>query len=165
MEKPPWLPNMEPVEGPVEDVLARLYQRFLTDFSVSRRQFQGLPVSWDDAKIVISGRTYDRGFWHLISREDQQTRTRRFDPRRAERLTWFAPLLANAHDASVWVWQYREGHGRLRTYIWLRHWAYVVILEAISSRAGEAMQLVTAFYVDGPSTERALRRKYNQRIL
>lgn len=163
MEKPPWLPEMESVEGRTEDVLKRLHRRFLADFAASRCVFQGLPVLWDDGKIVVSGQAYDRGFWHLVSRNDQKIGARRFDPRRGERLPWCAPLLANAHDDAALVWEYREGHGRLRTYVWLERWSYVVILEAVSTRAGEAMRLVTAYHVDGASTERAFRRKFNQR--
>jgi hypothetical protein len=155
---------MELVEGPVEEVLQRLYRRFLADFEESSCVFQGLPVRWDRALIPVSGHSHERGFWHLVSREDQKARVRRFDPRRAERLPWCAPLLTNADDAAVLVWQYREGHGRTRTYVWLRHWAYVVVLEAIAIRTDEVMQLVTAFHVDGPSTERAFRRKYEQRV-
>ncbi|MGH2617297.1 MAG: hypothetical protein ACRDJC_18855, partial [Thermomicrobiales bacterium] len=62
------------------------------------------------------------------------------------------------------VWNYREGRGRLRTYVWLERWSYVVVLEAITTRDGEVMQIVTAFHVDGKATERAVRRKYEQRI-
>lgn len=163
MEKPLWLPEMESVEGPLEDVLRRLYRRFLADLGASTCLFQELPVGWDQASIAVEGQFYDRGFWHLVSRKDQKARDRRFDPRRAERLSWCAPLLTNAHDESVWVWNYREGHGRLRTYVWLRHWSYVVVLEAISMRAGEVMQLVTAYHVDGRATERGFKRKYDQR--
>lgn len=164
MERPPWLPELESLEGSAPDNLRRLYQRFLDDFATATCHFQGLPVRWDATTIVIQGETIDQGFWHLVSREDQKARVRRFDPRRAERLVWCAPLLANAHDGAVLVWEYREGHGRLRTYVWLRQWAYVVVLEAISTRAGEAMQLVTAFHVDGRATERGFSRKYDQRI-
>jgi hypothetical protein len=164
MERPLWLPDMESVEGPVEDVLRRLFKRFLADFDASECVFQGLPVRWDQATVDVAGRSYHRGFWHLVSREDQKTGLRRFDQRRAERLPWCAPLLTNAHDDSVLVWEYREGHGRLRTYVWLRHWSYVVVLEAISTRTGEVMQLVTAFHVDGSGTERGFRRKYDRRI-
>ena len=164
MERPPWLPEMESVEGSADEILRRLFERFLADFGAKACIFQGLPVGWNSAKIVISGQTFDRGFWHLVSREDQKARVRKFDPRRAERLAWCAPLLTNAHHESVLVWQYREGHGRLRTYVWLRHWAYVIVLEAITTPAGEVMQLVTAFHVDGRATERGFRRKYDQRI-
>ena len=165
MERPPWLPELESVEGPVEEILGRPYRRFLDDFGVSTCLFQGLPVGWDKASITVSGQLVDRGFWHLVSREDQKARVRRFDPRRAERLPWCAPLLTNAHDEAVWVWRYREGHGRMRTYVWLRHSSYVIVLEAISARAGEMMQLVTAYHVDGRATERGFRRRYDQRIL
>lgn len=164
MERPLWLPEMESVEGPVEDVLRRLYRRFITNFGTSVCLFRGLPVTWDQESIIVEGRSCDRGFWHLVSREDQRTHARRFDQRRAERLPWCAPLLENADDDAVWVWDYREGHGRLRTYVWLKRWAYVVVLEAITTRNGEKMRLVTAYHVDGPATERGFRRKYEQRI-
>lgn len=164
MERPLWLPAMEPVEGPVEGVLRRLYQRFLADFRTSACQFKGLPVGWDQASVVILGQLIDGGFWHLVSREDQKAKARKFDPRRAERMVWCSPLLRNADDDQVLVWQYREGHGRTRTYVWLERWDYVVVLEERSTHAGTVMQLVTAFYVDGRATTRAFRRKYELRI-
>jgi hypothetical protein len=163
MERPLWLPDLEDVDGPVEDVIRRLFERFRADFSLNTCHFRGLRVTWDQGTIVVGGQTYDRGLWHLVSREDQRTRRRRFDPRRAERLPWCAPLLANADDGSALIWDYREGHGRQRTYVWLNRLDYVLVLEGISTRSGEQMRLVTAFHVDGPATERGFRRKYSQR--
>ena len=162
MERPSWLPAMAPVEGPPEVVIPRLYQLFLADFEAAPRSFQGLPVRWD--RRIVGGEVYEQGFWHLVSKEDQRARRRRFDPRRAERLPWCAPLLEHAEDPAVTVWDYREGHGRRRTYDWLERWDYVVVVAIVPSRAGMAAWLITAYHIGGPATERAFRRKYRQRL-
>jgi hypothetical protein len=59
------------------------------------------------------------------------------------------------------MWDYEEGRRRVRTYLWLREYDYAVILE---KRKGH-YYLITAYYVDGDSNRRSLRRKYEQRIV
>lgn len=118
-------------------------------------------MRWD--RRPVPGHHYEQGFWHLVSRFDQRTKARRFDQRRAERLPWLAPLLENAGEPGVLAWEYREAHGRLRTYVWLERWAYVAVLETVATPRDTAVVLVTAYFVDGRGTERAFRRKYQQR--
>jgi len=162
MERPAWLPYLAPVEGPVSTVVQRLYRRFLDDFDRAPRYFGGLPVSFDRA--VVPGEVYEQGFWHLVSRDDPRTRTRQFDPRRAERLPWCAALLDHASEPGVRVWDYREAHGILRTYVWLEQWDYVVVLENIDRRTVASFHVVTAYWVEGPATARRFRQKYDRRI-
>lgn len=67
-------------------------------------------------------------------------------------------------DPGVKVWDYEEGSGKIRTYLWLESLDYVVILE--KQRKGkkrEAAFLVTTFHLDGESTRRSMRRKYERR--
>lgn len=160
MERPAWLPAMAPVDGPPAEVLPRLYRLFLADFEAKPRLFQGLPVRWD--RRPVSGQVYEQGFWHLVSRFDQRTKARRFDQRRAERLPWLAALLENAGDPGVLVWEYREAHGRLRTYVWLERWDYVAVLETVATPSDTSIVLVTAYFVDGRATERAFRKKHER---
>lgn len=72
---------------------------------------------------------------------------RTFDPRRAERLPWCGLTISNSKDPFVTVWDYMEGGGRIRTYIWLETLDYVVILEKRRQRIGTIAFLVTAYHV------------------
>ncbi len=162
MEKPSWLPEIVSVDGEWEKVLAALYAIFDRDFKQMNRSFQDRPVWWD--RRVLPGDQYEEGFWHLISKQDQDTNDRLLDPRRAERLPWCGPTISNAHDSEVEVWDYREASGRLRTYVWLQHRDYVVILEKRQQRIGKVAFLITAFYVEGDSKRRDLRKKYEKRV-
>lgn len=127
-------------------------------FQQTSRDFQGAPIWW--SRRLSPHGSYEEGFWHLISREEARTGERRFDPRRAERLPWCGPVISNADDPAVLVWDFVEGHGRLRTYLWLEHLDYLVILESKQMRIGMVMFLVTAHHVDNKATRRSLRRKY-----
>lgn len=76
--------------------------------------------------------------------------------------------LAHVKDlsrASRLVFEYEEGTGKVRTYLWGHTFDYVVVLEKISRREKAAYMLITAFHVDGDSSRRRLRKKYEKRCL
>lgn len=161
METPSWLPEIVPVDGEWGQVVATLYNIFSRDFKQAKRNFQGKPVWWD--RKILPGEQYEEGFWHLITKQDQNANGRLFDPRRAERLPWCGPTISNSNDNEVKIWNYEESSGRLRMYVWLHRLDYVVILEKKQQRIGEVAFLITAFYVDGDSKKRNLQRKYEKR--
>jgi len=164
MSKPPdWLPPLVSVGGEWQQVLARLYAIFDTDFKQTLRSFQGQPVWWD--RRILAGESYEEGFWHLITKIDPARSERLLDPRRAERLPWCAPTICNAGDQIVKVWDFKEANGRIRTYLWLEALDYVIILEKRRQRSGIVAFLITAFYVEGESKRRNLRAKHEERIV
>jgi hypothetical protein len=160
--KPDWLPEMISIDGEWEQVLAKLYGIFVQDFKQTKRFFEGWPIWWD--RRVLPSDRYEEGFWHLITKTDQENNERLLDPSRAERLPWCGPTISNSQDQAVKVWNFREASGRLRTYVWLEAWDYVIILEKRQQRIGEVAFLITAFYVDGDSRRRNLRAKYEKRV-
>ncbi|MEK6776343.1 MAG: hypothetical protein AABY87_05615 [bacterium] len=162
MDMPSWLPEMISVDGEWERLLTGLYAIFERDFKQAKRNFQGRPVWWD--RRILPGGKYEEGFWHLISKDDPGTADRLFDPRRAERLPWCGPTITNSKDPVVTVWDYRESSGRVRTYVWLEPWDYVVILEKRQQRRGLIAFLITAYFVEGASTRRKLRRKLAEKL-
>ena len=159
---PEWLPETIPVDGEWHGTLSHLYRIFECDFKETRRFFQALPVRWDTT--ILPGECYEEGFWHLITGDNHQTGERLFEPRRAERLPWCGPTITNSQHEAVKVWDYQEGKKRVRTYIWLESWDYVIILERRQTRKGGIAFLLTAFHVDGPSRRRNLLRRYENRL-
>jgi hypothetical protein len=101
---------------------------------------------------VVDGKC-EEAFWHLTTKD--QYGDRLFDARRSERLPWCRPTITNSTDAQVTAWKYEEGRSRVRLYLWLEKWDYVIVLELRPRR----LFLVTAYHVDGDSTRRSLRRK------
>jgi hypothetical protein len=166
MLMPSWLPHKVSVNGQWDRVLEMLYGIFVQDFIHSSPLFEGRMILWDDR--ILDGQ-YEEGFWHLITRDEyangKATGNRLFDPPRAERLPWCAPTINNSIDPAVRVWNYREGSGRLRTYLWLDQFDYVIVLEIWSQRRGEVAFLFTAHHVDGASTRKKLQNKYMNREL
>jgi hypothetical protein len=160
---PEWLPPIVSVNGIWEEVLSRLYRIFESDFKQGKPRFGYMPVWWETRILV--GEKYEEGFWHLISKDDKKTKERLFDPRRAERLPWCSPTIKNKDDQVAKVWEYREAKGRIRTYLWLESFDYVVILEKRKQKIGMVAFLITAFYVDGESRKRSLTSKYSKRII
>lgn len=160
-EEPHWLPAMMLVSGDWNEVVRRLYNVFASDFISGRPRLGDLPVWWD--RQLLPGDRYEEGFWHLVSRTDPESGDRLPDFRRAERLPWCAPTIAHVSDPSVTWWDYEEAQGRVRTYVWLRDFDYVVVLQKKHLRLGTVAFLITAFHVDGHSSRRGLQRKYEQR--
>ena len=161
--KPDWLPPMISLDGIWDTVLCCLYEIFHTDFKQRKPRFGNLPVWWD--KRILQGEKYEEGFWHLISRCDKKTKERLLEPRRAERLPWCCPTIENKDDCVVTVWDYQEAKGKMRTYLWLESWDYVVILEKRKLRIGTIAFLITAFHVDGNSRKEDLKDKHSKRIV
>lgn len=159
--KPAWLPDMLCVDGEREDVIETLHQVFINDFKLSGCKLTKIPVWWDRRKIK-SGKCVT--FWHIITKTDKSTGKRLFDPLRAERLPWCKPTIEHTKAIEVKAWNYREAGGNIRTYIWLEHWDYVIVLERKELNRGPVAFLITAFHVDYSSTKRNLLAKYKKRV-
>jgi len=154
---------MVSVSGEWDTMVAKLYSIFDHDFRQTGCSFQRAPVWWDQRKL--DGSPYEEGFWHLITKLDYAQKERLFDPPRAKRLPWCKPTIVNSGAPEVKVWNYVEAKGRIRTYLWLENWDYVIILEKRRLSGGRrAAFLTTAFCVGGKSTRRNLQKKYAKRI-
>ena len=167
----PWLPDMICVDGDFTALVNQLYNIFHHDFIQSHPNLSGMEV-WYDKKIK-PGDTYEEIFWHLIQRDHENQGTRAFDPRRAERLPWCAPLLNNSNQPEVKYWVSREKK-KLTCYVWLEEFDYVVILQkrTLPSKVIDEVEkpsrtvayLKTAYHVDGESRRRYFRRKYEDKV-
>lgn len=161
---PGWIPALVDTDGSWDEILDRLYAVFEQDFKVGRPTFKGLPIWWD--RRFTDGDSHEDGFWHLITKDDPSSGDRLLDTFRAKRLRWCRAIVDNHTDASVLVWDYLEGSGKVRTYVWVEQSDYLVVLEKqLRKGRGVAYFLVTAFHLDGESRRRATRRKYDNRVV
>ncbi len=158
---PTWLPEIISVDGEWNSVLERLYSIFKIDFIDGKPTLNGSRVWWD--KRILDDDRYQEGFWHLISKIDFITRERLFDPRRAERLPWCRPCIDNFSDNTIKFWDYKVSGSRIETYLWLEDFDYVVIFQRRRQRVGLIYFLLTAYYIEGDSVRRNLKRKYENR--
>lgn len=172
MSNPPsWLPAVISVDGNFQDVVQTLYGIFASEFIDKRPDFLDMPVWYDRTRKGSD--PYEEGFWHLITRDSPGKETRLFDPRRAERLPWCSPVICHGSHAAVKAWDYDDGR-RIRTYVWLEQFDYVVLLEKRVLKQKAAVSgvlpertiafLITAYHVDGESVRRSLRKKYEGRV-
>lgn len=155
---PTWLPDLHVLTGIEDADMASLWGVFYADFVTGHPRVEGWNVAWD--KQPLPGTVYHRGFVHLITRDSEMAGGRRLDDFRAERLPWCRAMFNNCTCTSILKWDYREGSGRIHTYIWLQDEDYVVVLWR--KNAGY-FALVTAYHVDGPSTRKKLHSKYRNR--
>ena len=161
MPTPAWLPAMLDLEGEWEEIVDGLYDVFCRDVKQARLQYNGLPLWWDQR--IFPDDKYEEGFWHVISETDRTSGKRNPDFRRAEKLSWFGPIIQNCGHPEVSCWEDAESGGGPRTYLWLEELNYVIVLKKLSkvNRAGikfEVMMLVTAYCTDGARTQEKLRR-------
>ena len=160
---PEWLPELIDTSGSWEEILGRLYSVFEKDFKNNRPTLQGKQVWWD--RNFKDGDPHEEGFWHLVTREDKETRERLLDTPRAKRLAWCRAIVAHCQEAEVLFFDYLEGGGKIGTYLWLKNYDYVVILNKKPTRRfGEVYWLVTAYVLDGASRRKALQKKYDNRV-
>jgi len=160
---PAWLPPVHSCDGSWPEVVAALYSIFDRDFRSGRPRVRGAPIWWN--RTVKGGDQFEEGFWHLISRTDPKTGERLPEFRRAERLPWCRPVIDHEHEPEILVWDYVEGNGRTRTYVWLSDHDYVTIMERRPAQRRDVMFLVTAYYVDGKGRRRQLQSKYEARVV
>ncbi len=166
MTLPAWLPPIQSCNGSWPEVVTALYAIFDRDFRSGGPSFQGTRIWWN--RTVKAGDQFEEGFWHLISRTDPRTGERLPEFRRAERLPWCRPVIDHEREPEVLVWDYDKGEGLVRTYVWLRDFDYVVVLQRrVLNRKPPAktiMFLLTAYHLDGDGARRWYERSYAARI-
>lgn len=154
---PAWLPAMHPMSPWSEDVMEALYSIFCRDFVHNAVSYSGHRVWF----FPETERGKELIFWHLVEREDPPGSGNRLpDFRRAERLPWARPMLDHIADPEVKAWDYEEGKGDIRTYVWLEDLDYVVVMKRYPN--GQR-RLITGYYVDYDSKRRTLLSKYKNR--
>lgn len=161
---PGWLPELIEVDaGRWAEDLKRLYSVFRNDFVTGGPRYEGFPV-WHDRKK--SDGEFEDGFWHLVTNDYKKTGDRYPDLPRARRLRWCRATIDNSKPPDVLAFDYEEGNGKIRRYLWVHEWDYLVILEK-RSKDGQirAYSLVTAFsFENDKSYRRTTQRKYDQRV-
>ena len=155
--KPDWLPAMFSVNPWTEKTYDLLYAVFKADFKDSQPQFRGRIV-WifpekEDGKEKV--------FWHLTSRDDKEAGQRLPDLRRAERLPWARPMLDTPDKPEVTDWDFKEGDGTVKTYVWLKDYDYLIILKKYPDGR---RRLITAYWIEYRHMKSKLAKKYEQRI-
>ena len=59
------------------------------------------------------------------------------------------------------AWDYEEGDGTIKTYVWLDEYDFVVILKKYPDGG---RRLITSFWVEYGHKKRSLRKKYENRL-
>ena len=156
---PSFLPPFLKLDGTWEEVLEKLYAIFKRDFIDDKVFYKDLKVIYDQRKIDGDK---EEAFWHLITREDPKAgRIPEYD--RAKRLPWIKPTIENHQHPDIKVWDYLEGNRRIRVYLWIENYDYVVILEKQRGKRKHLIVLITAFYVV-ERKKKDLERRYNKKI-
>lgn len=156
-ELPDWLPPMVSVDPWTQKTFDILYFIFKRDFKDNQPVYKGHKVwffpEMEDEKEVI--------FWHLTHLKDRKTKERLPDSRRCERLPWIRKIIENSKRPEVLVWDYKEGDGSTRTYLWLKDFDFLVLMKKYPDGR---QRLITSYYVYYPHKRRRLEKKYKRRI-
>ncbi|MFQ5861494.1 MAG: hypothetical protein ACE5IC_00040 [Candidatus Brocadiales bacterium] len=154
---PVWLPATVSVNPWTQDTFDTLYSIFARDFKNTQPIYEGYIVwffpEMEDGKEVV--------FWHLTHRDDKNTGERLPDLRRSERLPWARKMLDNPDKPEILAWDYKEGDGSIKTYVWLKDYDYLVLMKKYPN---ESRRLITSYYIDFPHKRRKLERKYTRRM-
>jgi len=140
--------------------LEEIYRIFKRDF------LEGDTLSYRSAPVIINSdleRGKEKTFWHLTHRTEKGKKwgKRKIrDVSRAERLPWIRPVIANSGEKDILDFDFFEGQGTVRSYLWLKKWNFVVILES----QNQSYLLVTAYHLDHNRQVQQLEDKFNHRI-
>jgi hypothetical protein len=154
---PSFLPSKLALTRDWDRDVETLYQRFSADFAASCPKYRGRNVIHD--RRQKDGKEF--AFWHLVTRGDYRDYTGTPDYDRAERLPWVRALIEHPIESGVTCFEYQEGSGVVRTYIWYEAGDFAVVLEPLSRGA---MRLVTAFYIQSEIRRQEMRSKYARRV-
>ena len=164
---PAWLPEILNVNGDPDIIRPMLYSIFSSEIKAGGLRYLGIPLFWNIGirnDVKNPKFSFEEGFWHLIERKDPKTGIRGYDPRRAERLPWFNPLVKNAHQPEVTCFDYDEGRDIINTYIWLVEFDYIAILHKQKMKGYEVYFIKSAFHIDGPSSRRFIDSKFSKKL-
>jgi hypothetical protein len=147
---------MAPVNPWTNETFEILYAIFTHDFKDSQPLYGGRAVwffpDMEEGKEVV--------FWHMTSRDDEDTGERLPDLRRSARLPWVRPIIENSNQPGILAWDYEEGDRTIKTYVWFKGQDFLVLMKKY--RDG-SRRLITSFYVDQPHTRRSLLKKHAKR--
>lgn len=171
---PEWLPARLPYHGDWNSFLRALYALFSLDFKSGTLRFRNCPVWYDRRIDKADSHGYEEGFWHLVSHDEfvwnpklrRKEKQRLPDIERARHLPWCRPTVENEDKPEALIWNFDEKAMKgnvVRTYIWLKHWNFVVVLERQEKAQGPIFMLITAFLVDFPAKRIDLESRYNRR--
>src|SRR5262245_1290201 len=125
MIMPSWLPPLFKVNPWDHTTYNLLYNIFHADFVVNKTQYCKKYVNF--SRTIENGK--EKTFWHLTTREDRISKQRLTDFRRCERLPWLKPILENSDDPEILAWEYMEGNGAIKIYVWLKDHDYIAIMK------------------------------------
>jgi len=157
-DRPDWLPPSLIFKGDWEAFLNQVYSVFERELKLYPKPVYRGYVVFHDNRLIDSDK--EEGFWHLISRQNRLRRERLPEIARAERITWVRAVIDNVGREEVVEFDYLEARGTVRTYLWLRSYDYVVILE----KKKKVAFLVTAYNVDNDWEREKLNKKYRKRL-
>ena len=76
-------------------------------------------------------------------------------------------MIDHAEQEPIKLWDYKEGRGDIKTYIWFEEQDYVIILQkreiSYYGNLLDVYYVVTAYHIDGASQRRSFERKYHSR--
>lgn len=129
-----------------------VYGQFEWDFVKSKPTLDGKPVFIELPKEEGKERT----FWHLVTRDYDQTGLREIEPGRGERIAWVRAILEHAGSPEVRVWDNERKGGKKRRILWLFGEDHVVVL----NHGNTAWWLVTAYPVTESHTRNKLEKEW-----
>ena len=156
-EPPGFLPSKLVLTRDWDRDIESLYKQFSADFKASCPRYSGRAVIHD--RRQKDGK--ELAFWHLVTRGDYRDYAGTPDYDRAERLPWVRALIEHADEPGVRCWEYHEGSGAVRTYIWYEGGDFAVVLEPLSRGA---VRLITAFYIQSDMRRKEMKSKYARRV-
>ena len=161
-DRPNWLPDTLDISEATDETVDLLYMIFDRDFKQTTPHYGERPIVFSPGQSV---KGYEVIFWHLITGDYHAPDPEHLEFDRAKRLPWCAPIINHALSSVPLVWDSEQPDGKVRTYIWLKDFDYVVIVqkERVCER-GDVARLITAYCVNKDWSRKSLQKKYDRRL-
>lgn len=160
-----WLPPRGSILGDKAEIIAGLFNIFERDFKEDQITYCGFKLKWDN-RILPEGEGKPEVFWHLIQYAQKKGNDGILDHDKASRLAWVMPMIVSGpQSGELTVFDYQEGNGHVRRYLWYKTKKYLVVLQRVGSQPKTIVYgLVTAFYQDFSRHVQNIQRKFDNRI-
>ncbi|HLP91155.1 MAG TPA: hypothetical protein VK184_21570 [Nostocaceae cyanobacterium] len=154
MISPNWLPPLvlfQDYGGNWEVYLEALYNFFKVDFIDSQPTFKGTKLSLKRHPLYSEK---EATFWHVTSTGEKEEE-RIPDFRRCERIRWLRPIIENAEDPAIKLWE-NERNNETRICLWLESEDYFLVL----AQRKDYVLLWTTYLVKEAHRKRKLQKEY-----
>lgn len=144
------------LDGPTHAQLKEMYSVYKKEICTIKFKDESIIVNSKRSKHYLC-RGMDQTFEHIITRKNNHSGKRDFDPQRANRIHWIKPIIENFNKAEINFFEEKNDKGQLQYFFHYYDRDFIVILRDLPN----GRILITSYYIDNYNRN-YYKRKYDK---